>query len=67
MENVAHWHRVSGQTTEQGGWHRPLWNPYIFNCRTKDEMLVCLKYELSMALALAMPAAGPIRDVRKNF
>lgn len=22
-----------------------LWNPYIFNCRTKDEMLVCLKYE----------------------
>lgn len=24
----------------------PLWNPYIFNCRTNDEILVCLKYWL---------------------
>lgn len=24
----------------------PLWNPYMFNCRTKDDMLVCLKYDL---------------------
>ena len=22
----------------------PLWNPYIFNCRTNDDMFVCLKY-----------------------
>ena len=25
----------------------PLWKPYMFNCRTKEEMLVCLKYCLS--------------------
>ena len=24
----------------------------MFNCRTKDEMLVCLKYELQFPLAL---------------
>lgn len=22
----------------------PLWNPYIFNCRTNEEIFVCLKY-----------------------
>jgi hypothetical protein len=26
--------------------HTPLWKPYMFSCRTKDEMLVCLKYDL---------------------
>jgi hypothetical protein len=24
----------------------PLWKPYMFSCRTKEEMLVCLKYDL---------------------
>lgn len=22
-----------------------LWKPYMFNCRTKEEILVCLKYD----------------------
>lgn len=24
-----------------------LWNPYMFNCRTKEDMFVCLKYDES--------------------
>jgi hypothetical protein len=28
----------------EDGAREPLWNPYIFNCRTKDEIFVCLKY-----------------------
>jgi hypothetical protein len=24
----------------------PLWKPYMFSCRTKEEILVCLKYDL---------------------
>ena len=27
----------------------PLWKPYMFNWRTKDEILVCLKYCLQMS------------------
>lgn len=26
----------------------PLWNPYMLSCRTKEEMLVCLKYCLKI-------------------
>lgn len=36
---------ISGKRMLVEGCHGiPLWNPYIFSCRTKDEILVCLKY-----------------------
>jgi hypothetical protein len=37
-------HEVALQVELLG--HIPLWKPYMFNCRTKEEMLVCLKYDL---------------------
>ena len=56
MENIAHW--VSSQF-----WNRkrgdlqyiPLWNPYIFSCRTKEEIFVCLKYCLCLNVSLLNP------------
>jgi hypothetical protein len=30
----------------------PLWKPYMFNCRTKEEILVCLKYDLRHRLGI---------------
>lgn len=46
----------------------PLWNPYILSWRTKEEMLVCLKYCLpSCALAKVALQQQQVVNVRKHF
>ena len=45
VENVAYYRR-SVLCWKKRLMCVPLWNPYMFNCRTNEEMLVCLKYDL---------------------
>jgi hypothetical protein len=45
VEDVANFGIVSAAISKKWTWcNRPLWNPYMFNCRTNEEIFVCLKY-----------------------
>jgi hypothetical protein len=48
VEDIAYWTLIRMVFVQVIGSSRdmPLWKPYMFSCRTKDEMLVCLKYDL---------------------
>lgn len=47
MKHVINYtQRLAGMHLKLHGSFEPLWNPYMFNCRTKEETLVCLKYWL---------------------
>ena len=48
MEDIAYCTHISNRRdpSQTRGTPIPLWKPYIFNWRTKEEMLVCLKYWL---------------------
>lgn len=37
----------------------PLWKPYMFNWRTNEEMLVCLKYDLQTRLDILKEVKAP--------
>jgi uncharacterized membrane protein (UPF0127 family) len=48
MKDVAHCAWISMVFVQRNDFVRdiPLWKPYMFSCLTKEEMLVCLKYDL---------------------
>lgn len=52
VEDIAHWSHVRRDPLRREmGAIIPLWKPYMFNCLTKEEILVCLKYWLHHSLA----------------
>lgn len=48
MEDIADYDRVRCAIADGLSKYLPLWKPYILSCLTKDEILVCLKYDLQM-------------------
>lgn len=45
MENITDYILISETFPNYCAWlDGPLWKPYMFNCRTNEEILVCLKY-----------------------
>lgn len=62
VENVSFCSRLGGLCGTERFWDSviPLWNPYMFNCRTKDEILVCLKYWLGQVSQVLMQRSHSI-------
>lgn len=57
---LLHWSRATENHVS------PLWNPYMFSCRTKDEMLVCLKYVLWYASLVSLSHMSDVTVARET-